>query len=263
MVRVLDLPAILYNIQRPVGCRSSTQLNFVLVVVVAVMNRQHVSFRLLWLVYFSSSFPASARSYSSYSLCTSASPSTNQPSLRSRPSMFNSSGCRGKHRRRRRSPFTTFATLMSAYSSPPLGFADTKNERPLSYQDLSPLGRLVAGTVEVGTRKCAKTDSAKNASAQVSHSRTRYFCAFALVVVVTVLEYASGMVSGYLLGSVTDVPRLLFRRVDVHAAGGWNQVTGRFVRLHNKSLRWGSRYQSSVCSSDDALSFLCESNLLQ
>jgi hypothetical protein len=80
---------------------------------------------------------------------------------------------------------------------------------------------------------------------------------------VTVLEYASGMVSGYLLGSVTDVPRLLFRRVDdVHAAGGWNQVTGRFVRLHNKSLRWGSRYQSSVCSSDDALSFLCESNLL-
>jgi hypothetical protein len=142
------------------------------------MNRQHVSFRLLWLVYFSSSFPASARSYSSYSLCTSASPSTNQPSLRSCPSMFNSSGCRGKHRRRRRSPFTTFATLMSAYSSPPLGFADTKNERPLSYQDLSPLGRLVAGTVEVGTNEkvCENRQREKRLRPSISQSHALLLC---------------------------------------------------------------------------------------
>jgi hypothetical protein len=219
------------------------------------MHRQIVSFRLLWLVYFSSSFPASARSYSSYSVYTSTSSTTYQQSRRTSPAKFVSR----EHRltTSRRSPFTTFATLTAAQTSPPLISADKKKERPLSYQDLSPLGRLVAGTVEVGTNEnvFGMRQECLHAG-QVTH--THSLCAFTLAVVVTVLEYVSGMVSGYLLGSVTDVPSLLFRRVDgANAAGGWNQVSSRFLRLHNKSLRWGSRYQTGLCLSYVSSSSLC------
>jgi hypothetical protein len=129
-----------------------------------------VSFRLLWLVYFSSSFPAYARSYSSYSVYTSSSSNIYQQSLRTSPAKFVS----GEHRcssRRRRLPFTTFATLAAAQSSPPVRLADATKERPLSYQDLSPLGRLVAGTVEVGTNENAlgMDGRATNASGRSTH----------------------------------------------------------------------------------------------
>jgi hypothetical protein len=63
--------------------------------------------------------------------------------------------------------------------------------------------------------------------------------------IVTVLEYVSGMFGGYMLGSMTDVPRLLFRPVEgVSSASRWDQVSSRLLRLHQKSLSWGTRYES-------------------
>jgi hypothetical protein len=82
---------------------------------------------------------------------------------------------------------------------------------PLSYSDLGPVGRVVAGTVEV--------------------------------TVSTVMEYATGFFGGYFLGSVTDVPRLLFRNIDPERQRSFMQETsGRFSRMHGKSFRWAKSW---------------------
>jgi hypothetical protein len=62
----------------------------------------------------------------------------------------------------------------------------------VTYKDLTPLGRAVAGTVEV--------------------------------VVTTLSEYLTGFVGGYVLGTATDIPRLLF------------------LRMHTKSFRWARNW---------------------
>ena len=61
--------------------------------------------------------------------------------------------------------------------------------------------------------------------------------------IVSLLEYMSGLFSGYMLGSLTDLPRLMFRPVEQLGANqGWKQASGRLLRMHQKSLKWGTRY---------------------
>jgi hypothetical protein len=107
----------------------------------------------------------------------------------------------------------------------------------LSYQDLTPVGKLVAGTVEVGMCWCLLKP--KSLHANLFTLSSHLFAA----AIVTVLEYASGFVGGFFLGGLTDVPRLLFRPVD-GASALRSQVSSRFLRLHQKSLRWGIRYET-------------------
>jgi hypothetical protein len=87
----------------------------------------------------------------------------------------------------------------------------TNDAAAVSYSDLGPVGRVVAGTVEV--------------------------------TVSTVMEYMTGFFGGYFLGSVTEVPRLLFRSIDPEQQRSLLQETsGRFSRLHGKSFKWAKNW---------------------
>lgn len=82
--------------------------------------------------------------------------------------------------------------------------------RAYSYSDLTPLGRLISGTVEVA--------------------------------VVTAIDYIQGLLGGYVLGTLTDIPRLLFRPLQPDVQRPlWNELSGRCLRMHQKSTRWGKR----------------------
>ncbi|GAX10289.1 hypothetical protein FisN_3Lh489 [Fistulifera solaris] len=74
--------------------------------------------------------------------------------------------------------------------------------------ELGPVGRIVAGAVEVA--------------------------------VSTGLEYMSGFLGGYTLGTVTDVPRLLFRTTNQPTL--LRETSSRFVRTHSKSLKWAKTW---------------------
>jgi hypothetical protein len=80
-----------------------------------------------------------------------------------------------------------------------------------TYGDLGPFGRLVAGTVEIA--------------------------------VTTLTEYMTGFAGGYALGTVTDIPRLLFRRVEPDARQAlMKEVSGRTMRMHTKSFGWAKNW---------------------
>jgi hypothetical protein len=80
-----------------------------------------------------------------------------------------------------------------------------------TYGDLGPFGRLVAGTVEIA--------------------------------ITTLTEYMTGFAGGYALGTVTDIPRLLFRRVEPDARQAlFKEVSGRTMRMHQKSFGWARNW---------------------
>jgi hypothetical protein len=83
----------------------------------------------------------------------------------------------------------------------------------LTYRDLSPLGKLVAGTVEIG--------------------------------IATIVEYMTGFMGGYVIGTVTDIPRLLFRSVETGSPEQqltlWQEVSQRTMRMNNKSFKWAKK----------------------
>jgi Tim17/Tim22/Tim23/Pmp24 family len=93
----------------------------------------------------------------------------------------------------------------------------------VGYDDLTLLGRCVYGSVEV--------------------------------LIVTATDFASGCFGGYMIGVVTDIPRLLFRSVEQQGGSGvnllksasptspfWSQVSSRMSRMHGKSWRWGKEW---------------------
>jgi Tim17/Tim22/Tim23/Pmp24 family len=95
----------------------------------------------------------------------------------------------------------------------------------VSYDDLTPLGRCVYGSVEVA--------------------------------IVSLTDFVSGCFGGYMIGVVTDIPRLLFRSVEQQQGAAnllqrqasssslssfWSQVSSRMVRMHGKSWRWGKEW---------------------
>ena len=86
--------------------------------------------------------------------------------------------------------------------------SDPQSSQPpnVSYDDLTLFGKIVAGTVETA--------------------------------VSTALEYLSGWASGYCLGALTDLPRLVGTPVPEVRS----QVAARFARLHSKSSRWAGEW---------------------
>jgi len=80
-----------------------------------------------------------------------------------------------------------------------------------SYDDLTLLGRTIAGTVEI---------------------------AFTVLI-----EYVTGFVGGYALGGITDVPRFLTQSALTGQAANnpmwWRELAARTSRMHVKSARWG------------------------
>lgn len=95
---------------------------------------------------------------------------------------------------------------------------DSLDPSDYSYDDLTVVGRVIAGVVEIG-------------------------CSVAI-------EYVTGFVSGYFLGSLTGLPALLTQGLaatDVAAAATtrnafWKEVVGRTARMHGKSVTWAQRW---------------------
>lgn len=80
-----------------------------------------------------------------------------------------------------------------------------------TYGDLGPFGKLVAGTVEIA--------------------------------VTTLTEYMTGFAGGYALGTISDIPRLLFRRVEPDARQAlFKEISGRTLRMHQKSFGWAKNW---------------------
>lgn len=84
----------------------------------------------------------------------------------------------------------------------------------MTYSDLGLVGKLVAGTLEI--------------------------------VLVTLIEYATGFIGGYVLGTVTDVPRLLFQKANLQQSVVrpqlWTEASHRLLRLHGKSMNWATSW---------------------
>jgi hypothetical protein len=83
----------------------------------------------------------------------------------------------------------------------------------VSYADLTLFGKAIAGTVEI---------------------------AFTVV-----FEYLMGAMGGYVLGSVTEIPRFLFTPAASDTSLPlWREVSQRWARSHAKSFRWATSWGS-------------------
>jgi hypothetical protein len=85
------------------------------------------------------------------------------------------------------------------------------NPPQVSYSDLSPFGRVVAGTVEI----CFST----------------------------LLEYFSGFMGGYFLGTLTGIPRLVATPIQPEIQQTFfRELSARTVRMHGKSFGWAKQW---------------------
>jgi hypothetical protein len=86
----------------------------------------------------------------------------------------------------------------------------------ITYSELGVIGKLIAGMFEI--------------------------------VLVTLIEYATAFLGGYVLGTVTDVPRLLFQKSNLPQSLARPQllteVSHRMLRLHGKSMNWATSWGS-------------------
>ncbi|GKY98418.1 hypothetical protein MPSEU_000799300 [Mayamaea pseudoterrestris] len=110
-------------------------------------------------------------------------------------------------RSRRQSDYVDFADdVDDIFAVTPASLSEPYRPK-ITYRDLSPIGKLIAGTVEV--------------------------C------VATVMEYVTGFTAGYVIGCVTDVPRLLFQSTQPDQQVSLMQdFSARTARMNGKSLKW-------------------------
>ena len=83
------------------------------------------------------------------------------------------------------------------------------------YSQLGPIGKCVAGTTEIAVSTC--------------------------------MEYITGFMGGYILGSITDVPRFAFKKVDPTNNPNnpfFKELAQRYGRMHAKSFRWAKSWGS-------------------
>jgi hypothetical protein len=89
---------------------------------------------------------------------------------------------------------------------------NTDMDLETALQELGPVGKVVAGTVEIAMS--------------------------------TLLEFMSGLLGGYALGIVTGIPAF-FTKTDPAAAAAFGaQVGARTLRMHAKAGRWGKQWGS-------------------
>jgi Tim17/Tim22/Tim23/Pmp24 family len=124
--------------------------------------------------------------------------------------------------------FASTKTLRSKQSTPsttatPSSTATTSTEtanddltivaKPaVTYADLGILGKIVAGTMEI--------------------------------TVAVAFEFVMGAVGGYVLGTVTDIPRFLFKPLNKPPAGFIEKLGERVGRTHQKSWTWARSWGS-------------------
>lgn len=92
----------------------------------------------------------------------------------------------------------------------PVVASEPEDPPALTYADLTPLGKVVAGSVEVA--------------------------------IATTLEYISGFMGGYALGTITGIPRLLFTSINGEQRQLWQEALPRLTRMHQKSFSWASTW---------------------
>ena len=82
------------------------------------------------------------------------------------------------------------------------------------YSHMGPVGKCIAGTVEIAVSTC--------------------------------MEYLTGFMGGYILGSITDVPRFVFKQVDPNQKNNpfFQELSQRYGRMHAKSFRWAKSWGS-------------------
>ncbi|CAJ1966967.1 unnamed protein product [Cylindrotheca closterium] len=79
----------------------------------------------------------------------------------------------------------------------------------VSFDDLSPVGKVIAGTTQIA--------------------------------VTTAMDFVSGFLSGYVLGTIVGVPMLLIKPLDSGVPRVFmTEVKGRLGRMNAKSMRWGT-----------------------
>ena len=80
------------------------------------------------------------------------------------------------------------------------------------YSQLGPVGKCVAGTTEIAVSTC--------------------------------MEYITGFMGGYVLGSITDFPRFAFKQVDPSQKNNpfFKELGQRYGRMHQKSFRWAKSW---------------------
>ena len=114
-------------------------------------------------------------------------------------------------------PAPLFGIVPSAHASTAVStkgdFPDNDDDDEFSFAQLGPLGKIVAGTVEI--------------------------------ILATAMEYISGYVGGYALGTVTGLPAFLTKPVQGTPSQQqhfWNQVQQRAGRMHHKSAKWAGSW---------------------
>jgi len=126
----------------------------------------------------------------------------------------------GRHRSQQRHYYTTTTTTQLISSSSSKN-PQQKQQQPIvavddhgddyNYDDLTWLGKFIAGTVEIGFT--------------------------------VLMEYASGFVGGYVLGGLTDIPRFVRQSTGVAQQQQqfwfWREFAGRAARTNAKAARWG------------------------
>lgn len=97
-------------------------------------------------------------------------------------------------------------------TTPPKQDPNLESQVPeVSYDNLGPIGKAVAGVTQV--------------------------------VVTTMLEYSSGFFFGFLIGTTVGVPGLLFRPLEPGAPKMlFQEARGRFGRMNSRSLGWGKSW---------------------
>jgi len=84
-------------------------------------------------------------------------------------------------------------------------------ERELSYADLGPIGKTVAGCTEI--------------------------------VVTTALDFCSGYLQGLLFGTLVGTPGFVFRPVTKGVRQPFSQeLAGRFARMNGRSMNWAKKF---------------------
>ncbi|KAL3945783.1 MAG: hypothetical protein SGBAC_000172 [Bacillariaceae sp.] len=119
-----------------------------------------------------------------------------------------------RSRRSSRHLFGTHSTALVARKKKkvvleePVATANTPPAPTVAFEDLSPVGKVIAGTTQV--------------------------------IVTTAMDFVSGFFSGYLLGTVVGIPGLFLKPLEPGVPKVFmTEMKGRLGRMNTKSLTWG------------------------
>ena len=102
------------------------------------------------------------------------------------------------------------STTSTLATTRPSGDFPEENDEA-TFEQLGPIGKVVAGTIEI---------------------------AFS-----TLMEFVSGFVGGYVLGTLTGLPAFVTKPATTAASASfWSQFQQRAIRMHGRSYKWASSW---------------------